>query len=314
MATESLIEWTDATWNPVVGCERVSEGCRNCYAEHAALSVVRRLGALNGMGRLKAGGVKTLQAYENVLRVSKIDGTLLPRWNGTAIFMADRIGEPLKWRQPKRVFVNSMSDLFHDDITDDQITEIFTIMAHCQQHTFQVLTKRPGRMLDWMRSAIGFSQHAAMLAGWPLPNVHIGVSVENQDAANERIPLLLQCPASVRWVSVEPLLGPVELCRVGDDEEFPGVRYNALSGVMSSAPTTYGGPVLDWVVVGGESGEGARECDVDWIRNVVYDCQTYKTPVFVKQLGGVRDKRGDIARFPVDIQVRQFPKASKVRP
>lgn len=309
MATESMIEWTDATWNPVVGCARVSEGCRNCYAEHAALSVVRRLDALNGMGKLKGTGVRTLQAYEDVLRVSRHDGGLMPRWNGTAVFMPDRIGEPLKWRQPKRVFVNSMSDLFHEDITDDQIAEIFTIMIRCPQHTFQVLTKRPRRMVNWMRSAIGFQQHAAMLSAWPLPNVHVGVSVENQEAANERIPLLLQCPAAVRWVSVEPLLEPVDLTAIGDDEELFDIRYNALTGTLSSAPMDTGGRPLDWVVVGGESGEGARECDVEWIRSIVRQCQTAGTPVFVKQLGGVRDKRGDIDRFPADIQIRQFPKA-----
>lgn len=297
--TSSLIEWTDATWSPVIGCARVSEGCRNCYAEHAALSVVRRLGALNDMGKLKPGGVKTLQAYEDVLRVSKQDGGLMPHWNGTAVFMPDRVGEPLKWRRPKRVFVNSMSDLFHEDITDDQITEIFTVMARCPQHTFQVLTKRPGRMANWMQHSVGFQQHAAMLSAWPLPNVHIGVSVEDQATANERIPVLLQCPAAVRWISAEPLLGPVDL---GDYFDC-GHESGGPQGWVAE-------PSLDWVVVGGESGEGARECDVEWIRSIVRQCQTAGTPVFVKQLGGVRDKRGDIERLPVDIRIRQFPRVA----
>jgi protein gp37 len=264
-------------------------------------------------------------------------------------FHADRLDQPLRWRKPRRVFVNSMSDLFHYDVPDDFIDRVFAVMALAPQHTFQVLTKRPERMRRYMaRQVVGqadgftYGDRIAVVAcgvlralpvrlanavarrtgllrpKWPPPNVWLGVSVEDQSAADERIPLLLQAPAAVRFLSCEPLLGPVDLRRVS-------------TGMCLGLPMADGSrwlgskPGIDWVIVGGESGPGARPCDVAWIRSIVEQCQVAGVPVFVKQLGavpvcvdgdsiwdrfqlGVRHpKGGDPDEWPEDLRVREFP-------
>ena len=222
MSKRSKIEWTDKTWNPVIGCAKVSAGCKNCYAETMAARVALMQ---------KAQGKES--PYLRVVDVER------RRWNGRAVFLPERLAEPLHWRKPRRVFVNSMSDLFHEDITFEQIAAVFGVMAATPRHTFQVLTKRPARMLEFFRFVRGSTPDSTCLheasvvlpstveydllmrslkdlppsSSWPLPNVHIGVSVEDQASADERIPLLLQCPAVLRFLSVEPLLGPVALSR-----------------------------------------------------------------------------------------------------
>lgn len=314
MATaETKIQWTDRTWNPVRGCARVSSGCQRCYAERVAHR-------FSGKG----------QPYEGLTVLGKQG----PRWSGEARFIPSVLNEPLSWKKPQRVFVNSMSDLAHSDVTNEQIAAIFGVMAACPQHTFQVLTKRPERLVEWFRlvgGRPGFSnplQTCCMAAldyerethpesdsgplhtkrcadpegPWPLPNVHVGVSVENQAAANERLPLLLQLPAAVRFVSAEPLLGHVDLS--------PWLQTGA----------------LHWVIAGGESGPGARPCNVEWITSIVDQCKAADVACFVKQLGAkpreadslyngnerrvlsLKDRKGgDMNEWPEALRVRQMP-------
>lgn len=330
MADKTRIQWTEATWNPVIGCRRVSEGCRNCYAERQA----RRI-ALMRPG----------SAYGDVLR---FDGmTPLALWNGKAVTMPDRLDQPLRWSKPRRIFVNSMSDLFHEDVSFEYIAAVFGVMAAAPQHTFQVLTKRPQRALaffEWLKfpECLGStpwdvcSEHAMHLldakaiarsrlmdptAPWPSPNVWLGVSAEDQRTADERIPLLLRCPAVVRWVSAEPLLGPVDF--------WPFFSVTDAHGELSGPRCNPDGtPSLAWVVMGGESGPGARPYDVAWARSIIAQCREAGVPVFHKQLGdrpvdsvirwadpdghalgNIHERKGgDMAEWPEDMRVRQWPK------
>lgn len=213
MSDQSAIQWTDATWNPVVGCRRVSPGCEHCYAETMAYRLER-------MGQERYRGLTVLRKGGR-------------RWSGGIRLVPEVLDKPLRWRKPRMVFVNSMSDLFHEAVPFEYIAAVFGVMAACPQHTFQVLTKRPERMLEWFRWAADrydglhtirryfdadayqrlesvWLERGLSEAPWPLPNVWIGVSCENQETADERVPLLLQCPAAVRWVSAEPLLGPID--------------------------------------------------------------------------------------------------------
>lgn len=255
MGQNTKIEWTDATWNPIIGCSRVSEGCRNCYAEGIA-------------GRFGNGSPTVYSGLTQIVNGRSV-------WTGE-IKETKQLLQPLGWKKPKRVFVNSMSDLFHKNVTDEMRDRIFAVMALAPQHIFQVLTKRPERMLAYMTEAqpqvwdaMTRTPHrtvnrvgGAALA-WPLPNVWLGVSVENQAAADERIPLLLQTLAAVRFISAEPLLGPILL-------DFP--RAGRL-------------PSVDWVIVGGESGPGARPMHPDWARGMRDQCVAAGVPFFFKQHG-----------------------------
>lgn len=317
------IEWTDETWNPTTGCDRVSPGCDNCYA----LTMARRLKA---MGSAK---------YQR-------DGD--PRTSGPGFGVSaheDALSVPLGWRKPRKVFVNSTSDLFHERVPDEFIAQVFGVMAVASggfsgatsprrsmgkfrmypggpeleaslpaadhgPHTFQVLTKRHGRMRSLLNSrefrvkVAGTAYRAAhnrRTAGaladriedgplWPLPNVHLGVSAENQRWAGTRIPALLDTPAAVRFVSAEPLLGSLNIASEWAD--------------------------LDWVIVGGESGPGARPMDLAWVRDLVNDCRALGIAPFVKQLGSVwarangwGGKGGLPEEWPADIRVREFPQA-----
>lgn len=228
MSDKTAIEWTDATWNPTTGCTQVSPGCDHCYA----LTLSERFRGTPG------------HYFEN-----GFDVQLRP----------DKLDQPLRWRKPRRIFVNSMSDLFHDDIPDDYIARVFAVMAAAKQHTFQLLTKRHGRMRsllnnDGFRAMVGMEWLNSDLIpddttrpSWPLRNVWVGVSVENQQWATIRIPALLDTPAAVRFLSCEPLLGGVDL----NVKSFIGGSW--LDG-------------LDWVIVGGESGRGARPMKPDWAR------------------------------------------------
>jgi protein gp37 len=258
MGDKTSIEWTEATWNPIRGCSRVSEGCRNCYAERTA---VRQSGE---------GG-----AYKGLVR-STING---PRWTGEVRFVEEALDLPLRWKAPRRIFVNSMSDLFHENVSVEWMNRIFAVMEASPRHTFQVLTKRARRMEIYVRQR--------WLRTRP-PNIQLGVSVEDQPAADERIPLLLQTPAAVRWVSYEPALAAVDF----EPYLWRRLPLDRVSGrALNDAPSAeHGVRLLDWVVVGGESGPGARPFDLAWARSTIAQCRAAGVPVFVKQLGA----------FPVD--------------
>jgi len=323
MSAQTNIEWTDRTWNPIRGCSRVSAGCVNCYAERQA---VRQ----QGPGR----------AYEGLVRSTPAG----PRWTGAVRVAAEVLEDPIHWRTPRRIFVNSMSDLFHEGLTFEQIADVFRVMAYpeCDRHTFQILTKRPQRMLDFFT----WAREQPHVAPWPDPdvvlrNVWLGVSVEDQARADERIPLLLQTPAAVRFLSVEPLLGQVDLTRVRSPH---GGTENVLRTAVSQAARDAGIQKLngiDWVIVGGESGPGARPCDVGWIGSIVEQCAHTGVACFVKQVGAhplpsvdgvegpwaehvrfftdadgsparLRDpKGGDPLEWPEGLRVREFPEVSR---
>ncbi len=258
MSDKSGIEWTDATWNPTTGCVKVSAGCKFCYAKHKAWP---RLAAMST-------GVYTGRKFEDVQ------------------VHPERLDQPLRWTKPRMIFVNSMSDLFHEDIPDEFIKRVFSVMAMADQHIFQVLTKRPMRMRDFMRewaAAPHPGRAATSLNGrlFPLTNVWLGVSVENQETADERIPLLLETPAAVRWLSCEPLLGPIDLFHRN---------------------------LLNWVVVGGESGPKARPMDEGWCRKILADCQEWGVPFLFKQGSQANWPRyRDFESFPTILQVREYP-------
>ncbi|RAO26508.1 hypothetical protein PSN13_06536 [Micromonospora saelicesensis] len=255
MGDNSAIEWTEATWNPVTGCTKVSPGCDNCYAER----IVERF---HGKG-----------SFAVVARSE------------------EKLYVPLRWKRPRRIFVNSMSDLFHDQVPLSFIERVFSVMARTPQHTYQLLTKRHARMSSVLRRPT-FRDTIASIVGadieWPLPNLWLGVSVENQQWADIRIPALLDTPAAVRWLSCEPLLGPVDLrqslalWQPGDDQTWTGDRLHTRD-------------VLGWVVVGGESGHGSRAMHPDWARALRDQCTDAQVPFFFKQWGQYRPG-GDPAR------------------
>lgn len=222
MGDKSKIEWTDATWNPVTGCTKVSAGCKNCYAE---------------------------RLFPRVYPGRKFSDVVLHH---------DRLGQPLRWKKPRRVFVNSMSDLFHPDVMYWFIDAVFDTMATAEQHVFQVLTKRPSTMLDYFRRE---SQERYILH-----NVMLGISAENQRALDKRVPQLLKTPASTRFISCEPLLEPVHYDWTG----------------------------IDWVIVGGESGPKARPMDPDWARSIRDQCREAGVPFFMKQMAKKAPIPGDL--------------------
>jgi len=297
MSAVTKIEWTDRSWNPTRGCSRKSSGCLHCYAE-------RQAHRFSGPG----------QPYEGLTRMTSHG----PVWTGKIMLVHEAIEEPLRWRKPSFIFVNSMSDLFHDNVPDEFIDKVFAVMCRARHHTFQILTKCPSRMQLYLSNPK--RREAVFLAGqeiplcarespppWPLPNVWMGVSVENQETADVRILYLMQAPAAIRWLSCEPLLGPIDLRSTDHQSQGLGA-FNPDAKV-------------DWVVVGGESGPGARSTVIGHIRQVVNQCQAAGVPVFVKQLGAkptnregvphplIDRKGGDINEFPIDLQVREYPHA-----
>lgn len=302
MSQATGIEWTDATWNCLAGCEAVSPGCANCYAA----TMTRRLEA---MGQKDYAGLTTAKHFNGVVRC-----------------LPDKLDIPLRRKKPTMYFVNSMSDLFHEDVPDEFIDKVFAVMALCPQHMFQVLTKRAERMRDYMRRAT--DNIAGPFAGGhiptDLPNVWLGVSVEDQQRADERIPHLLNTPAAIRFLSCEPLLGPVDLTRLRPK----GLTWqDCLSGRAHAGLGVWTGePKVDWLIVGGESGPNARPCDVSSIRSLLQQGRAAGIPVFVKQLGprpydgnqllggsmcwrGMRDsKGGDPDEWPADLRVREMPR------
>lgn len=247
MADKTKIQWTDATWNPSVGCDKVSAGCKNCYAE----TFTERFRGVAG------------NHFEN-----GFDLTLHP----------DRLDIPRKWKKPRRIFVNSLSDLFHKDIPFEFLQQVFAVMNQCSQHVFQVLTKRHENLLE-----------LAPKLTWT-PNIWMGVSVEDAENA-KRIDYLRQVPAAVRFISMEPLIGPI----------------------IVDKPLNLDG--IAWVIVGGESGSGARPMNAAWALKIIHECQRQKIPVFMKQTGSVLAKEwglddrkgGEITEWPKEFQIREMP-------
>lgn len=302
MADHTHIEWTEATWNPITGCSLKSPGCAKCYAMKLAGTRLRdhpsRAGLTTGS---KAG----------------------PVWTGEVRFNKQWLDQPLRWERPRMIFVCAHGDLFHESVPDEWIDRVFAVMALAPQHTFQVLTKRADRMREYC-TAMAAGERSVISAGkglakpgvlaqrmselakdnpacshtGPLPNVWLGVSVEDQARADERIPHLLATPAAVRWISAEPLLGPLDL----RDFLYPvpagrvryayhlGGDYPVLEGVR---------PMLDWVVCGGESGAGARPMHPDWARSLRDQCAAADVPFFFKQWGEYHpaDQRKDSAQI-----------------
>jgi protein gp37 len=302
VSDNSAIEWTNTTLNPTTGCDKISPGCDNCYA----LTMAKRLKA---MGQAK---------YQN-------DGD--PRTSGPGFGLTvhpDTLGEPLRWRDPRKVFVNSMSDLFHARVPREFVQRFWAVMAATPQHSYQVLTKRPARMariitdicecgaghapgvhfrsaMDWAATphsptyvpGVKSTYHTAP---WPLPNVWLGTSIE-LDKYADRADDLRNTPAAVRFISAEPLLGPL-----------PSLD---LTGI-------------DWLIVGGESGPGSRPVDLGWFRELIAMARTAGTAVFVKQMGSrwasdmsvggqslarVDKKGGDWRYWPDDLKIREYPTA-----
>lgn len=357
---KTSIEWTDHSWPVVNGCRRVSRGCENCYAERLTATRLSSTPKYQGLAVMKAGPT----------------GPARPRWTGLARLWAPHLDMPLRLKKPSRIFVADMGDLFFEEVPDETIAAVFGVMAACPQHTFQVLTKRPDRAQRWMtfrwygdtsgravtqaeicreeaieqtpgaRQADGALTPLGQRLGgydrrWPLPNVWLGVSVEDQYTADARIPLLLDTPAAVRFVSAEPLIGPVELTSYLRPmlrlvvPAFDPARAKAVIAEAFTEPvlqcqpgdqfSVIPGVGVDWVIVGGESGPGARPFDVGWARSLVEQCRAAGAPCFVKQLGAwpferprpdrehrhslnlLSRKGSDPEEWPADLRVREFP-------
>lgn len=299
MADKTKIEWTDATWNPITGCKVVSPGCTNCYAMKLAGTRLRNHPSRSGLTRdTKAG----------------------PVWNGELRFNEEWLDQPIRWKKPRRIFVCAHGDLFAEGVEDAWLDKIFAVMACSRQHIFQVLTKRPQRMHDYLTTKMLNHRLAATAAALdfdvseplhfpnlPLPNVWLGVSVEDQARADERIPHLLSTPAALRWISAEPLLGPLNLASIDvngdgnvdalsirmwedeianwrDSDEDWEKQFLDWYG-LTDLPDGQMSPILDWVVAGGESGPGARPMHPDWARSLRDQCAEADVPFFFKQWG-----------------------------
>lgn len=327
MSDKTKIEWTDATWNPIVGCSIISPGCTNCYAMKLAGTRLKNHPTRAGLtDESKAG----------------------PVWNGEVRFNENELLKPLSWKRPRKIFVCAHSDLFQDAVPDEWIDKIFAIMALCPQHTFQVLTKRPERMREyigadcepeeriargvidlWLKGVVDPAKvgekwpvksigdidlpDEVLLKKWPLPNVWLGVSVEDQTRADERIPILLATPAAKRFVSAEPLLGPVDVLPYlfiythEDDAMLFDETGTPMEALPYNDPATtaldrISSPRIDWVIVGGESGgKDARPIHPDWVRSLRDQCKAADVPFFFKQWGewapGIASSDGETVWF-----------------
>jgi protein gp37 len=287
---DSKIEWTDATWNPVTGCSKVSPGCAHCYAE-----------TISARFRITSKPWTPENAAENV------------------VLHPGRLAQPLRWRRPRMVFVNSMSDLFHELIPLDFLAEVWRVMVDCPQHTFQVLTKRPERIAETLGpDGIEFYAVAGQVP-CPQPNIWLGTSIENRrwvQRAND----LRAAPAAVRFISAEPLLGPLFASDGGRLPVDYGTGWEDYAHWEDGREVTDDLPELslhevDWLIVGGESGHGARRMDLAWARDIRDACKDAGVAFFMKQLGevaarelGCRDRKGgDPSEWPADLRVREMP-------
>jgi protein gp37 len=269
MSEKTGIGWTQSTWSPITGCSRVSEGCTRCYAESLTATKLKNHPRYAGLAVLKNGEA---------------------RWTGEIRCHEDQLDVPLHWRKPRMVFVNSMSDTFHEKVPDLFIRTLFKVMGEAKQHTFQILTKRPERMAA-VTTEFQREGDFATLDGedglYPFPNVWLGTSCEDQATADERIPHLLRCPAAVRFLSLEPLLGPI---KIGDGDGCE--EWWQSNGI-------------GWVIAGGESGPGHRQMKLEWLESIVEQCKAAGVPVFVKQDAGPRP--GMQGRIPDRLWIKEFP-------
>jgi protein gp37 len=279
MSDNTSIEWSNATWNPILGCDRVSPGCDHCYAITEA-----RIREHNPHPKVAA-------AFAGL--TDRINGRI--DWTGRISVLPERLAQPLGWRKPKRIFVNSLADMFHKDVPGEIIAQVFAVMAATPHHTYQLLTKRHARMRSLLssqdfaravqRAFDGLADkhlddlhqdhilRSADSPSWPLPNLWLGVSVEDQHWADLRIPALMATPAAVRFLSCEPLLGPIDL---------------AMDHECGDPPHSPCPPSPDWVIVGGESGPGARPMNPGWVRSLRDQCTSEGVSFFFKQWGSYR--------------------------
>lgn len=311
MSDKTGINWTNASWNPILGCDRVSPGCDSCYAISQA-----RIRAANPNPRVAAAFAGLTERTD-----AGVD------WTGTVNLLPERLEQPLQWRKPRKIFVNSLADLFHESVPDEFIARVFAVMAATPHHTYQLLTKRHARMRsllsrgtlgtdgfpDRVEEAMAEFTHAS-LDEWPLPNLWLGVSAEDQHWAAIRVHALLATPAAVRWVSAEPLLGPVDLRNLqvrgnvfidalcGDVKTGEGEIYAACPGSVS------------WVVCGGESGARARPMRPEWARSLRDQCQAAGVPYWFKQTGrilarelGIPGAGSDWEHLPEPYRTRDYP-------
>lgn len=289
MSGKSKIEWCEATWNPVLGCSKVSPGCRGCYA----INQVHRM-AHNPNAKLAAANAG----------LTVIEGGH-PNWTGVVRLIPERLEIPLRTRKPTMYFVNSLSDLFHESLSDEDIDRVFAVAGMCDgvtqwqryggrtvgPHVMQILTKRSRRMRDycqsrseeWARKHFINMQGYSLAAEWAYRGIRrawLGVSVEDQQCADERIPELLATPVAVRFISAEPLLALVDLQRI---KRADGWYLTAASGVKGVPDFSVSGKKLDWVIVGAESGPGARPMEQAWVRSLKDQCVEAGVPFFYKQ-------------------------------
>ena len=260
---KTKIEWTEYSWNPVTGCTPISEGCQNCYARRMAKRLAGRCG----------------YPADDPFRV-----TLHP----------ERLGEPLRWRKPSRVFVCSMGDLFHPDVQPIWLSMIFNVIRECPQHTFMVLTKRPEIALEHLGNAM-------LQPYFGLPNLWIGVTAENQQRADERIPILLQTPAAVRFISIEPCLGPVDLSYY--------LPKNPKKNCPENILPYYNSHGLNWVICGSETGPLARPMKEEWVKNIKDQCVGADVPFFYKQ----KIVNGQKVALP-ELEGKQWAEFPEVKP
>ena len=274
MADGSKIEWTDATWNPITGCSVVSPGCTNCYAMRLAGTRMKHHPSRAGLTQASKAG---------------------PVWNGQVRLNEGWLTQPLQWSRPRMVFVVAHGDLFHESVPDAWIDRVFAVMALCPRHTFQVLTKRAERMRQYINhipntedglwpAALDVTGNAdaarKMPDTWPLPNVWLGVSVEDQIRADERIPTLAVTPATIRFLSLEPLLDRIDLSVWLDQRSYYFDHGNEYPEGHRPERS-----IIDWVIAGGESGPHARPMLPSWIRFVRDQCHRARVKFFFKQWG-----------------------------
>jgi len=279
MGGKSKIEWTDATWNPVTGCSPVSAGCDNCYAAR----MVKRFPHLHDARKQRA-----------------VPLTIHPKGFWNIQFHPSRLDQPLRWKRPRRIFVCSMGDLFNEEVKDEWIDKVIGATRHAPQHTFMILTKRPGRMRTYFSDSPGVAMVRANREAqnmskprnficpespsvWPRHNLWLGVTAENQEMADLRIPFLLQTPAAKRFVSVEPMLGSVRL---------GSLWWNAK---ISGGGAPWAIDSLDWVIAGCESGPRRRPCNIEWLRSLRDQCVAAGVPFFLKQM----DINGRLVKMPI---------------
>lgn len=321
------IEWTHVvardgtrykgvTWNPVTGCTRVSSGCDNCYAFtlHDQRFAANLAAAREWLALQRSSLLDRVHTPVEIVAAAREAGAYLPwpkqydRPFSEVQLLPDRLEQPYGWGKPRAVFVDSMGDIFHEDVSELYLRRIFATMAATPRHIYMVLTKRPERMAEFVPTlARPGADHISVTdrngrsqrAEWPLPNVWLGFSAEDQDSFEERWRAAAQTPAAVLWCSAEPLLGPIDF-----HDAYIHHRVDGILGQRVDRPAREAwARGLDWVVVGGESGPRYRDMDPAWARHILEQCQRASVPVFMKQVSGARSGQ----HFEGDLDVRQWP-------